>query len=84
MSLPFFFDFKKARFSIMKKITALIAGFFVSSSAFADGPDMSALMSAIDFVSSIVSVLSIAGAIAVCWVAVDGTYMVLDMIRYRK
>jgi len=68
----------------MKKIAVLIAGFFASSGAFAVGPDMSGLMSSIDFGSSIVSFLSIAGAIAVCWVAVDGAYMVLDMIRYRK
>jgi len=82
MPLPFFLIL--GAFSSVFICADLISCFFVSSSAFAVGPDMSALMSAIDFNSSIVSVLSIAGAIAVCWVAVDGAYMVLDMIRYRK
>lgn len=69
------------------KIKAVAASALVlaSSAAFAvpTGPDMSALTSQVDFGTVTVAVLSIAGLLAVVYVAVKGASIGLNMLRGR-
>lgn len=52
-------------------------------SAFAVGPDLTPLTSAIDFGTVTVAVLSIAGMLAVVYVAIKGAQIGLGMLRGR-
>ena len=63
-----------------KLLVALMAG--VSSvSAFAAGPDLTPLTSAVEFDTVTVAVLSIAGLMAVVYVAVKGAKIGLAMLK---
>lgn len=53
----------------------------VTGTALADGPDLSPLTSAVDFGTVTVAVLSIAGLLAVVYVAVRGAKIGLSMLR---
>lgn len=66
----------------MKKLAAVIAS-LVAAPAFADGPDLTPLTSAVDFGTVTTAVLSIAGLLAVVYVAVKGAAIGLAMLRGR-
>lgn len=55
----------------------------VAGSAMAAGPDLSPLTSAVDFGTVTTAVLSIAGLLAVVYVAVKGASIGLAMLRGR-
>jgi hypothetical protein len=61
-------------------VFALIFAFFASA-AMAAGPDLTPLTSAIDFGTVTVAVLSIAGLIAVVYVAIKGAKIGLSMLK---
>ena len=52
-----------------------------TSSAMAAGPDMSTLTAAVDFSTVQSAIMSIAGLLAVVYVAIKGTRIVLGIIR---
>jgi hypothetical protein len=60
---------------------ALIGAIAVSSSALAAGPDLGPLTSAVEFDTVITAVLSIAGLLAVVYVAVKGAKIGLAMLK---
>lgn len=68
--------------SISKKLLAVSVLFgAVAQTAFAAGPDLTPLTSAIDFGTVTVAVLSIAGLLAVVYVAVKGAKIGLAMLK---
>lgn len=68
---------KKVGAYLVAGVTAIAA----SSSAFAVGPDLGPLTSAIEFDTVTVAVLSIAGLLAVVYVAVKGAKIGLAMLK---
>lgn len=69
---------------LKKALAVLVAGLgFVASSAFALGPDLTPLTSAVDFGTVTVAVLSIAGMLAVVYVAIKGASIGLAMLKGR-
>lgn len=60
---------------------ALVGALAMSAQAFAAGPDMSGLTSAVDFSSVNTAVIAIAGLLAAVYVAIKGARIVLSMIR---
>lgn len=62
--------------------TGLTAG-LASAQVAAAGPDMSGLTGAVDFGTVTTAVLSIAGLLAVVYVAVKGAQIGLNMLRGR-
>lgn len=82
--------FKAARKSVdvidnaTGKVVGVAGGLVVStSSAFAVGPDLTPLTSAVDFGTVTIAVLSIAGMLAVVFVAVKGAQIGLAMLKGR-
>jgi len=65
------------------KVAGVAAGVVATGSAFAVGPDLTPLTSAVDFGTVTVAVLSIAGMLAVVYVAVKGASIGLAMLRGR-
>lgn len=64
--------------------SAVVAGAVsVAGAASAAGPDLTPLTSAVDFGTVTVAVLSIAGLLAVVYVAVKGASIGLNMLRGR-
>jgi hypothetical protein len=63
-----------------KLLVALMAG-VASASSFAAGPDLTPLTSVIEFDTVTVAVLSIAGLMAVVYVAVKGAKIGLAMLK---
>lgn len=62
----------------------ILVGSLVSATgAMAAGPDLTALTAAVDFGTVITAVLSIAGMLAVVYVAVKGASIGLAMLRGR-
>lgn len=59
----------------------LVSALVGASAAFAAGPDLTPLTSAIDFGTVTVAVLSIAGLLAVVYVAVKGAQIGLRMLK---
>lgn len=68
---------------MLKKIAAVVAATAAPVAAFAAGPDLSPLTSAVEFDTVTVAVLSIAGMLAVVYVAVKGASIGLSMLRGR-
>jgi len=68
---------------MLKKIAGVLVSVLAPVSAFAVGPDMSGLTSAVDFGTVTVAVLAIAGMLAVVYVAVKGASIGLSMLRSR-
>ena len=66
---------------MLKKIGVAVVSLFAASSAFAVGPDLTALTSAVDFGTVVTAVLSIAGMLAVVYVAVKGASIGLNMLK---
>lgn len=58
-----------------------VIGFAAISPAFATGPDMSGLTGAVDFSTVTAAVLSIAGLLAVVYVATKGAKIGLQMLK---
>jgi len=73
--------FEIRRFTMLKKIGVAVVSLFAASSAFAVGPDLTALTSAVDFGTVVTAVLSIAGMLAVVYVAVKGASIGLNMLK---
>lgn len=66
----------------MKQILAFFVSLFAMMGvAFAAGPDLTPLTSAVDFGTVTVAVLSIAGMLAVVYVAVKGAKIGLAMLK---
>lgn len=70
----------KNRINAVRSLVAAGAA-TVAGTALADGPDLSPLTSAVDFGTVTVAVLSIAGLLAVVYVAVRGAKIGLSMLR---
>lgn len=70
----------KNRINAVRSLVAAGAA-SVAGTALADGPDLSPLTSAVDFGTVTVAVLSIAGLLAVVYVAVRGAKIGLSMLR---
>ncbi|MDP1770942.1 MAG: hypothetical protein Q8L15_01560 [Methylobacter sp.] len=68
---------------MLRVFLAALLSFAFGSSAFAVGPDMSGLTSAVDFGTVTVAVLAIAGMLAVVYVAVKGASIGLAMLRSK-
>ncbi|RJX30301.1 MAG: hypothetical protein C4516_10680 [Oxalobacter sp.] len=68
---------------IAKQFAAVAVTIATSASAFAAGPDMTGLTSAVDFGTVTTAVLGIAGMLAVVYVAVKGAAIGLSMLRGR-
>lgn len=66
----------------MKKLVAVLAS-VVAAPAFAVGPDLTPLTSAIDFGTVTTAVLSIAGLLAVVYVAIKGAHIGLAFLKGR-
>ena len=62
---------------------AMVGALAASSGAMAAGPDLTPLTSAVDFGTVTTAVLSIAGMLAVVYVAVKGASIGLAMLRGR-
>lgn len=82
--------FKAARKSVdvienaTGKVVGAVGGLVVSTgSAFAAGPDLTPLTSAVDFGTVTIAVLSIAGMLAVVYVAIKGASIGLAMLKGR-
>lgn len=60
---------------------ALVGSSLVAGSALAAGPDLSPLTGAVDFGTVTVAVLSIAGMVAVVYVAIKGAKIGLAMLK---
>lgn len=60
---------------------ALVGVIAVSGSAFAGGPDLSSLTTAVDFGTTITAILAIAGLLAGVYIAIKGAKTVLRMIK---
>lgn len=67
----------------MLKKVGVAAAVAVPTVVLADGPDMSGLTGAVDFGTVTTAVLSIAGLLAVVYVAVKGAQIGLAMLRGR-
>lgn len=65
---------------MLKKIGGVVVS-VAPMAAFAAGPDLTPLTTAVDFGTVTVAVLSIAGMIAVVYVAVKGAQIGLGMLR---
>lgn len=65
---------------MLKKIGGVVVA-AAPMAAFAAGPDLTPLTTAVDFGTVTVAVLSIAGMIAVVYVAVKGAQIGLGMLR---
>lgn len=61
----------------------LVGALAGATGAMAAGPDLTGLTSAVDFGTVITAVLSIAGMLAVVYVAVKGAQIGLNMLRGR-
>jgi len=72
----------KNRINAVRSLVASGAA-VVAGSAMAEGPDLTPLTSAVDFGTVTVAVLSIAGLLAVVYVAVKGASIGLSMLRGR-
>lgn len=72
----------KNRINAVRSLVASGAA-VAAGSAMAAGPDLSPLTSAVDFGTVTVAVLSIAGLLAVVYVAVKGASIGLGMLRGR-
>lgn len=68
---------------MLKVLLVTLLSFVFSSSAFATGPDMTGLTSAVDFGTVTTAVLAIAGMLAVVYVAVKGAGIGLAMLRSK-
>lgn len=68
--------------NVFKKAGAVVAS-LAAGSAMAAGPDLTPLTSAVDFGTVTTAVLSIAGLIAVVYVAVKGAQIGLAMLKGR-
>jgi len=64
-------------------IALLVASLLSITSAHAAGPDLSGLTSAVDFGTVTTAVLSIAGMLAVVYVAIKGAGLGLAMLRSK-
>ncbi|WP_333877547.1 hypothetical protein [Methylobacter sp.] len=64
-------------------IALLVASLLSITSAYAAGPDLSGLTSAVDFGTVTTAVLSIAGMLAVVYVAIKGAGLGLAMLRSK-
>lgn len=62
---------------------ALVGALVGATGAMAAGPDLTQLTAAVDFGTVITAVLSIAGMLAVVYVAVKGASIGLNMLRGR-
>jgi hypothetical protein len=69
--------------NLFKKAGAVVGSTLVAGSAMAAGPDLTPLTSAVDFGTVTTAVLSIAGLIAVVYVAVKGAQIGLAMLKGR-
>lgn len=67
----------------LKQKALAVLGTVATVPAFAAGPDLTPLTSAVDFGTVTVAVLSIAGMLAVVYVAVKGASIGLSMLRGR-
>ena len=65
---------------MLKKVAGVVVS-FAPMAAFAAGPDMTGLTSAVDFGTVTTAVLSIAGLLAVVYVAVKGAQIGLAMLK---
>ncbi|MGE5648881.1 MAG: hypothetical protein ACM34A_01680 [Bacillota bacterium] len=65
---------------MLKKVAGVVVS-VAPMAAFAAGPDMSGLTSAVDFGTVTTAVLSIAGLLAVVYVAVKGASIGLSMLK---
>lgn len=65
---------------MLKKVAGVVVS-VAPMAAFAAGPDMSGLTSAVDFGTVTTAVLSIAGLLAVVYVAVKGAQIGLAMLK---
>lgn len=72
----------KNRINAVRSLVASGAA-VVAGSAMAEGPDLTPLTSSVDFGTVTVAVLSIAGLLAVVYVAVKGASIGLSMLRGR-
>ncbi len=68
---------------MLKKIAGVLVSVAVATPAFAVGPDLTPLTSAVDFGTVTIAVLSIAGLLAVVYVAVKGAQIGLAMLKGR-
>lgn len=69
---------------MLKIFMAVLAAFLFSiTSAYAAGPDLTGLTSAVDFGTVTTAVLSIAGMLAVVYVAIKGATLGLSMLRSK-
>ncbi len=68
---------------MLKKIAGVLVSVAATGSAFAAGPDLTPLTSAVDFGTVTVAVLSIAGMLAVVYVAIKGASIGLAMLKGR-
>lgn len=68
---------------MLKIFFVLLFSFVFGSSAFAVGPDMTGLTTAVDFGTVTTAVLAIAGMLAVVYVAVKGASIGLAMLRSK-
>jgi len=68
---------------MLKKIAGVLVSVAVATPAFALGPDLTPLTSAVDFGTVTVAVLSIAGMLAVVYVAIKGASIGLAMLKGR-
>ena len=66
------------------RVAAVVGASAVAMSAHATGPDMTAITGQIDFSTVTPAVLSVAGLLAVVFVAVTGAKMVLAMVKGGK
>lgn len=65
---------------MLKKVAGVVVS-VAPMAAFAAGPDLSPLTSAVDFGTVTTAVLSIAGLLAVVYVAVKGASIGLSMLK---
>jgi hypothetical protein len=65
---------------MLKKVAGVVVS-LAPMAAFAAGPDMTGLTSAVDFGTVTTAVLSIAGLLAVVYVAVKGAQIGLAMLK---
>jgi len=67
--------------NVFKRGAAAVGLVAASASSFAAGPDMTGLTTAVDFGTVTTAILSIAGMLAVVYVAVKGARIGLSMLR---
>lgn len=65
---------------MLKKVAGVVVS-VAPMAAFAAGPDMSGLTSAVDFGTVTTAVLAIAGLLAVVYVAIKGASLGLSMLK---